>query len=130
MGFSKPEKNDFKQALEEFAAGYMTGYENPEMVSHQESIGTVYFSGLEHGAKARTKHEKIEQTVRGNKCPGLNCSEWIPKHRIFCKDHWFIIPAFLRQRITECCLSKPGSEDHYSAVAEAIQFVQREGEQS
>lgn len=56
-------------------------------------------------------------------CPIAGCKATRGADQLLCRDHWFQVPADLRERIWSLYRSQPGTEAHTNAVFVAIRHV-------
>jgi len=61
--------------------------------------------------------------ARKHTCPAVGCRSQIPLHQAFCKSHWRLLPAPLRNRIWELWRNDPGSDEHREAIAAAVKAL-------
>lgn len=63
-------------------------------------------------------------------CPAPDCNVAVPKHQIFCRRHWFMVPGELRTRIWRSWGNRQSwsiaeADNHRGLVMEAVTFVSR-----
>ncbi len=57
-------------------------------------------------------------------CPAAGCTEQLPDTLVFCKKHWFKVPASLRKQIwASYHAGRAGTEPHFALIRAATAHV-------
>jgi hypothetical protein len=60
------------------------------------------------------------------RCPILNCRRGKKASQVMCREHWYMVPAWLRTRVWGLFTTQQGSAAHRKAVLEAVMCVNRQ----
>ena len=63
------------------------------------------------------------------KCLVRTCEHNRQDGQIFCRSHWYSLPAELRARIWRLFREKRGSQEHREAVFEAIRLANKQAKE-
>jgi len=63
------------------------------------------------------------------RCLVRSCDQNRADGQLFCRPHWYALPAELRGRIWRLFRNQPGSKEHRAAVLEAIRLANQQAKE-